>query len=243
MPWSLVCSSASSCRFLVSTHFLRILQRILLRLSLRVPVSQLAKVWEDHSQQQRSTATTATGRSNEDLLVLWGRRRFGKAATRLAKPKDPIILILDAWNKSTRTLWTSWTCPCNIVQEGRAHWIMVCFDGKGAEAVASCNGKPRRGLGSQTRGWVPSLFFWLRMAWMKQEISAKPSCLGSNTTYGIEKTHRSSKAFSLLSDIQRHPFFALPDCRFAPCCQNSGWGGSGNRLNFCVVWRVAPVVK
>lgn len=69
-------------------------------LSLRVPVSQLAKVWEDHSQQQRSTATTATGRSNEDLLVLWGRRRFGKAATRLAKPKDPIILILDGLDEA-----------------------------------------------------------------------------------------------------------------------------------------------
>ena len=63
---------------------------------------------------------------------------------------------------------------------------------------------PRPGV-----GFHPCLFL-LRMAWMKQEISAKPSCLGSNTTYGIEKTHRSSKAFSLLSDIQRHPFFALP---------------------------------
>ena len=60
---------------------------------------------------------------------------------------------------------------------------MVCFDGKGAEAVASCNGKPRRGLGSQTRGWVPSLFFFAQdgldeagnqreaiMSWLKHHV-------------------------------------------------------------------------
>lgn len=52
-------------------------------LSLRVPVSQLAKVSEEQ------------GHEEEDLLLLWGRERFGEAAEKVLKrPKERIILIL-----------------------------------------------------------------------------------------------------------------------------------------------------
>ena len=54
-------------------------------LSLRVPVSQLAKLSEEHP--------------TEDLLLLWGRERFGEAAEQVLKRpkeevKERIILIL-----------------------------------------------------------------------------------------------------------------------------------------------------